>query len=231
MFKFEKKDDATFSGEIGMPVPLEIKLADDAETSGVFEGYAATFGNADRGFDVIEKGAFLDSLRDRPANRVKLLYQHDPHQVLGSFQAMSEDDRGLYVKGRLNMKVARAVEVHSLMAEGALDSMSIGYRTVKDEIDREAGVRRLITLLLMEVSIVTFPMNEKATINRVKAGVMPTERQFEQFLMREAGFSAQDAKAIIANGYKSISAKRDAGGGGQGDILAALAEVSRLTQA
>lgn len=226
MQRLERKDDATFRGEKGLPVALELKVT-DTDSAGEFEGYGSVFGQVDHGMDIVMKGAFMGSLRTRPFNRVKLLYQHDPSQLLGKFNEIREDDRGLFVVGKLNKAVAKAQEVHALMLDGALDSMSIGYRTKRDEIDRDAGTRKLIEVDLMEISIVTFPMNEGAMINAVKAGALPSIRDFQKMLMRDAGFSRSQAEAIIATGYKSLTTMRDAGRTDESDIAAALAEARR----
>ena len=50
----------------------------DADASGVFEGYASLFDREDLGRDVIVPGAFRQSLSERGAQGVRMLYQHDP---------------------------------------------------------------------------------------------------------------------------------------------------------
>lgn len=198
-----------FRGVFGSVQPLEVK---DVTEAGEFEGYGATFGNVDQGGDIIMPGAFLDSLKTTPAERVRMLYQHDPREVIGKFTEIHEDARGLYVKGRLFVTVQRGREVHELMKEKALEGLSIGYRTELEEYDKLTGTRRLTKVSLKECSIVTFPMNEMAGVTLVKTGgVLPTEREFERYLTRDAGFSAQEAKAIIAGGYKKLKTERDAG--------------------
>ena len=83
-------------------------------------------------------------------------------------------------------EVARAREVLSLMRAGALDGLSIGFRTVKGRTDPKSGVRRLDAIDLWEISIVTFPMLPEARVSTVKprrfsaAGAMPTTRALEQ---------------------------------------------------
>jgi HK97 family phage prohead protease len=199
------KDGSTFRGSLG-PV-CEIKqIAEDGE----FDGYASVFGERDSGNDVMMPGAFMESLARYPAERVKLLWQHRPDEPLGRFLEMREDARGLYCRGRLNLKIGRAAEAHELMKDGAVDGLSIGYRTEKEDVDRALGVRRLVKVELREVSLVTFPMNESARVTRVKGAEM-TEREFERWLMRDAGFTASEAKAIIANGFKSLANAREAG--------------------
>ncbi len=62
------------------------------------------------------------------------------------------------MRGRLNLEVARAREAHSLMKSGAVDGLSIGFRTLESRRDPRSGVRRLSRIDLWEVSLVTFPM-------------------------------------------------------------------------
>jgi len=150
----------------GSAIVLDTKAIDD---EGMFEGYASTFGNVDQGRDIMVKGAFAKSLQSRPAGKVKLLRQHDWNAPIGVLVDAKEDSRGLFVKGRLVLESALARETHALMKAGALDSMSIGFRTIRDEFDRPKGIRKLLEVELREVSIVTFPMNEAATVSAVKA--------------------------------------------------------------
>jgi hypothetical protein len=80
-----------------------------------------------------------------------------------------------------------------------------------EEYDRENEVRRLVKIDLREVSVVTFPMNEDATVSTIKGGArVPTIRELEQWLTRDAGLTASHAKALLADGYKSIQDARDA---------------------
>ena len=196
--------------------------------AGEFEGYASIFGEVDQGRDVMLSGAFRDSLIKRPADRIKMLWQHDREKIIGKWLEVREDNRGLYVKGKLILGLEKGREAHELMMAGALDGLSIGYRTVLDEYDRDTETRRLKEVELREVSLVTFPMLESATASLVKGETLPTEREFEGWL-RDAGFSRQQSKAIIADGYKSIRSERDAGGNGDGvaEALRQLAESFR----
>lgn len=127
----------------------------------VIEGYASLFGAKDQGGDVVEKGAYAKSLGD--GRRVKMLWQHDPNEPIGIWDEIREDDRGLFVKGRLLESVARAREAAALTRAGAIDGLSIGYRTVKSH-KNERGLRCLSEVELWEVSLVTFPMLPEARL-------------------------------------------------------------------
>jgi HK97 family phage prohead protease len=155
------------------PFTREVKLLpqalDAVEADGVFEGYASLFGIADLGKDVVMPGAFADSLRKRKAAEVRLLWQHDPSEPLGRWLAIEEDRRGLFVRGKLNLAVERAREIHALMREGAVDGLSIGFRVERARAERPTGLRRLEKLDLWEISVVTFPMLPGARVGAVKA--------------------------------------------------------------
>ena len=139
------------------------------DADGTFSGYASLFNKADLGRDVIEPGAFARSLRTRGAGGIRMLFQHDPNQPIGTWAEIREDARGLFVRGRLATGAARAREVLSLLRAGALDGLSIGFRTVRARTDKAAGVRRILEADLWEISVVTFPMMPEARVGRVKS--------------------------------------------------------------
>ena len=131
-----------------------------AAESGVVRGYASLFGEADQGGDVVVPGAFQASLARLAASgrKVKFLWQHDPARPIGVWQEVREDARGLNVVGEILAGVAQGSEALALMQAGAIDGLSIGYRTLRAEASRETGGRRLLEIDLWEVSLVTFPM-------------------------------------------------------------------------
>ncbi len=132
-----------------------------------FEGYASVFGVADGAGDVVAPGAFARSLKKRPPWRVRLLYQHFAQEPIGVWEAMVEDAHGLYVRGRLVRDVQRAAEVMALIGEGALDGLSIGFRTLKAARDPATGHRILQEIELWEVSVVTFPLSQQSHVTAV----------------------------------------------------------------
>ena len=144
---------------------LELKGVDE---KGHFQGYASLFGEIDLGKDRVERGAFLRSLARRGASGVRMLFQHDPGQPIGAWQVIREDGRGLYVEGALTPGVARAGEVQRLMKSGALDGLSIGFKTVRAKSEPKTGIRTILEADLWEISIVTFPMLPGARVAEVK---------------------------------------------------------------
>jgi len=132
---------------------------------GRIEGYASLFDAPDQSGDVVARGAYAASLTRLVAEgrRVKMLWQHDPAQPIGIWNEVREDARGLYVKGRLLESVGRAREAMVLIAAGAIDGLSIGYRTLR-ATKGDKGRRLLQELELWEVSLVTFPMLPSARV-------------------------------------------------------------------
>jgi HK97 family phage prohead protease len=153
---------------VGALALRDAKSAVSADADGVFEGYASLFGLVDLGGDLVAPGAFARSLAKRGPGQVRMLWQHDPAAPIGSWTSIVEDGRGLKVKGRLNLAVARAREALALLREGAVDGLSIGFRVKTARKSATGGVRRLIDLDLWEVSIVTFPMLPQARVTSVK---------------------------------------------------------------
>jgi len=132
---------------------------------GMITGYASVFGNADQGGDIVQKGAYGASLKSLigKGRSVKMLWQHDPKKPIGVWDEVYEDARGLLVKGRLLKSVQAGAEALALIDAGAIDGLSIGYRTVRAEKNAK-GQRLLHELELWEVSLVTFPMLPEARV-------------------------------------------------------------------
>ncbi|MDB5546466.1 MAG: peptidase [Hyphomicrobiales bacterium] len=149
----------------------DAKSALSISEDGVFEGYASIFGLVDLGGDQVAPGAFAQSLTRRGARQVRMLWQHDPASPIGSWLSIEEDWRGLKVRGRLNLAVARAREALALLREGAVDGLSIGFRVKTARKTAGGSVRRLLELDLWEISIVTFPMLPQARVTTVKRAV------------------------------------------------------------
>jgi HK97 family phage prohead protease len=201
--------DGGFRGELGHALDLDLK---DLTEQGEFEGYAATFNNVDQGGDVCVPGCFSESLSKRPAAKVKMLMYHDTRRPVGVWTSMQEDSRGLKVSGKLLLTTQDGREAYELLRAGAIDAMSIGYRTLEDQIDRTTGVRKLLKVDLPEVSLVTFPMNDKATVNGVKRlpDLSNEDLRDLEASFRDGGLSRSDAVKAIS-GFKTWL-QRDAGG-------------------
>lgn len=195
-------------------INTNFELKELSET-GEFSGYGSVFGNVDSYYDVVEKGAFANSIKEfKSKNKFPpVLWQHNPSNPIGVYSDMKEDDHGLYVEGKLALKTTLGGEAHELLKMRAIDGLSIGYSINPNgqTINRDTGINHLTDLKLWEVSLVTFPANERATVEQVKqilsGGELPSERDFERFL-RDSGFSKKQALAIVSGGYRAI--RRDA---------------------
>lgn len=163
------------------PPPSEVALR--VMPSGIVEGYASLFGVPDLAGDVVERGAFAASLARRGAAGIRMLWQHDPAQPVGRWLALAEDGRGLRVRGRLSPGVAKAREAAALIADGALDGLSIGFRVVQ-AARGAGGSRRLLAVDLWEVSLVTFPMLPGARLAARPAIPIPAEQPLAALIRR-----------------------------------------------
>ncbi len=128
-------------------------------------GYAAVFGHPDSGGDVIRPGAFAGSLR--AAREVPLLWQHKAGTVIGRVEHLSEDRRGLRVFAALGPG-EEARRAAKLLEAKRLDGLSFGYRVRRAE--RKDGLRELVELDLVEVSLVAEPMQPRARVHAVEGG-------------------------------------------------------------
>ena len=138
------------------------------DADGTVEGYASLFGEIDQARDMVMRGAFADTLAARGLRRIPMLFQHDPSEPVGIWLELREDHRGLFARGRLIPDVIRGRELLSLLRAGAIDGLSIGFRTAKARIDPRTRIRRIYAVDLWEISIVTFPMLTGARVRSVK---------------------------------------------------------------
>lgn len=222
---------------------MEVKFASDK--TGVFSGYGGVTGNKDGGGDLIAKGAFRDTLREwqDKGKYPPMLLQHGggflggamDQLPVGKYTDMEENAKGLKVEGELfALNTERGQYIHEGMKSGSLDGLSIGYR-VKEFVlgTKPTEPRRTIKSLdLVEVSIVTFPMNDKARIGAVKSDFDPRELEA---MLREATLSRSDAVKAVATFRKWLqreageptTSPRDEAGAGVGESVDRL--ISTLT--
>jgi uncharacterized protein len=174
---------------------FEIKAIDDA---GIFEGYASTFGNKDQGGDIVAPGAFAKTLKTRGPKKIKMLLDHDATKRVGVWEDMQEDEKGLYVKGRLLTEKSIGQEAYIDLKSGALEGLSIGGRTISDGSDGRKRARIIKEFDLFEISLVTFPMNEMANVSAVKALDVDTIRKIEYELRNDLKLSNATAVSAVA---------------------------------
>ena len=204
----------------------EIKSLDDE--SGEFVGYGSTFGGEPDSYgDIIAPGAYKASLAVHKSKGTmpRMFWQHDQAQPIGKWMEASEDEKGLLLKGRLNMGVQRGREAHALLKAGDIDGLSIGYRVQEYTRDEEADTWTLEKLDLFEVSVVSMPANDSATVasvkaqrkafeivEKLKAGDRLTEREFET-MAKGLGLSNSEAERAARVHLKGQGEPADADDG------------------
>ena len=223
-------------------VPLiEVKAEPDANgQAGIFEGYGSVFGNIDLGGDVVERGAFKDSLNrwSSKGEMPAMFGYHKFDNPVGDWLEMSEDDRGLKGRGRLwvygDTRIEEAVKCYNVVKGTGPKGLSIGYRTIDEEVRQteRGSVRMLKELDLLEVSVVGFAMNPEASVTNVKSfvgndGQIASKREVERIL-RDAGLSDRKAKAFIAGGYNAMMDRDDSED--MSDILASLDQLLTIAK-
>jgi HK97 family phage prohead protease len=174
------------------------------DADGTVEGYASRFGELDQARDMVMPGAFQATLAQRGVRRIPMLFQHDPAEPVGVWLELREDAHGLYARGRLIPEVARGRELLSLIRQGAIDGLSIGFRTVRARIDPKTRVRRLYAVDLWEISIVTFPLLAGARVHAVKQA--PSRPSLSRARTRAEGewrgIGGTGAKVMEASAFK-----------------------------
>jgi len=196
---------------------LELKFAESETKAGAFSGYGAIFGNTDSYGDVIQKGAFKETLKDwkKRKSMPKMLLQHGSFMgpaedgiPIGKWTHMEEDDTGLKVEGELfALDTQKGKYIYEGMKSGALDGLSIGYiaRDVAYGKKPEDPARTLKKVDLFEVSVVTFPANTEARVEAVKTiDDLNSLAEIEALLRDVAGFSRSQAKTLMSK-IKSLS--------------------------
>ena len=194
----KKEDDMSHEDnveELKSFIEVHSEIKADSNEDGTFEGYGSVFNNTDLGNDVIKSGAFTKSLQERGTRGVKLLYQHKSDMPIGVFDEIREDSHGLRVKGRLALGTTAGRDAYELLKMGALDGLSIGFRVNPKEVsfDKRNNQRIIKEVDLMEISLVTFPMNPKATVRQVK-GEEISIREWESGLRDAFNLSRSEAK-------------------------------------
>jgi HK97 family phage prohead protease len=205
----------------------EVIKADNGDNYFHFKGYASTFGNIDKGYDVVEKGAFVNSINQQKSKQEDFpaLWQHQTDMPIGVYPVvdMFEDEKGLFVHGILPLEdTFVSGRVKPQMKVGSVRKMSIGFNIVEatDEKDSDSGrwIRYIKEANLMEISLVTFPMNTEADVLEAKNNKQEVKKMIEEIkdlsgvedFLKEKGFSANESKSIISKISELKTAERDA---------------------
>lgn len=200
----------------------EIKFSNDKARQ--FEGYASVFGGVDSYGDTILRGAYAETIKNRNAP-VLMLYGHNPGRVIGKWTTLSEDDRGLHVRGELTPGHSDADDVYASLKHGTITGLSIGYRVPEGgQSLSDDGTRRTLSRIdLVEVSVVSMPADDAARIDLSSVKTMLDEcasiTELEDFLRDAAGFSRSSAKAFLARVKDVALREADAADGTEGLAL------------
>jgi len=130
---------------------------------GQFSGLASTYGNTDQQNDVVMPGAFTRTLSDAGKQRPLLMGHSTPVGLV----TLTDSATGLLAEGKLSLGVQVGKDAYTLLKDGVIRGLSIGFQTVKEQVVGE--VRQLLELKLFEVSLVVFPANEMALVTGVKS--------------------------------------------------------------
>jgi HK97 family phage prohead protease len=179
--------------------PLELKRA-DVDATGIFSGYASTWGGPpDSHGDIIVKGAFEKALRLHKQRKTmpKMLWHHDQTEPVGKWLQLEEDDKGLLVTGKLTLETRRGKEAQALIREGDILDLSIGFVVAKGGWKKVGGIRQIRDVQrLVEISLVALASNQRAVI--ISSKEKPKSRKaFEHLLRNAAGLSAREAKRAV----------------------------------
>lgn len=211
-----------------LDIDLEIKdvKKDEFRNVATFEGYGSVFGVKDSYSDIVEKGAFSESLKSNgmPA----MLWQHQTDMPIGVWVDAKEDNNGLMLRGELNLDVQSGREAYALIKQQAIKGLSIGFVTEAEEYVE--SVRILKKVRLMEVSLVTFPANKEASVVSVKDDLPDNERDFEKML-RDIGYGRTQSKAIVSKGFKAyLEMQRDADNSKDAETVQRDVDVEKVKQ-
>jgi HK97 family phage prohead protease len=174
----------------------------DERSEGRFSGYASVFNVVDSFDSRILPGAFRKSLGDSPSR--PLLLNHDPRLVVGVVR-LQEDNHGLRAEGELNMDVERAREARSLMLQGALGGMSIGFIPRKWR-EGQDGVTEYGEVEVIEISLTPFPANKQARIDNVRSSNSKEDSMEISKKVEELQAQFEEVRSELVETRKQINA-------------------------
>lgn len=209
----------------------DVELSVDGQP-GTFRGYASKFNGIDSYGDTILPGAYDKVVA--AGGTVPVFFNHDSFDLpIGKYTKLSANSQGLYVEGVLTLDIPRARDVYNALKAGTVSGLSVGIGIAEDdwEPNAETGGKTIKNVsLLREISICTFPADDRARVSLVKAediDQMATIRDVEKCL-RDAGFSKSQALAFIAKTKDILSSEslRDAEKKNEQAFLQALSSLS-----
>lgn len=189
----------------------EIKFTGDG-SQGIFEGYAAVFSNLDSDGDIILPGAFKNALESQ-TRKVAMFFNHRTWDLpVGKWDALSEDSKGLYVRGQLTPGHSGALDLKAAMQHRTVEGMSVGFSVSKDDYSIVPGGGRVFknVAALREISVCTFPANELAGVSAMKSiESIETVRDIESWLRDSVGLSKSEAIGFISRFKSAIRSESE----------------------
>ena len=208
-------------------IQSELKAADG--DAGYVEGYASVFNSVDSVGDTIHPDAYKNILEG--GEMPKMFFNHDSWGLpIGKWTSMEADDKGLLIKGQLNLELDEAKDIYSSLKFGSLNGLSVNIQFKKADAEKQENGTRLIknVMRLPEVSIVTIPCEQKATLTNIKN--LATERDLENAL-RELGASHKEAMTLISQAKRLFENQRDSDNrlNAHKELAERLNRISQLT--
>lgn len=208
----------------------EIKFTGDG-TQGIFEGYASVFNNTDSDGDIILPGAFKKALTSQ-SRKVAMFFNHKTWELpVGKWDDLSEDNKGLYVRGQLTPGHSGATDLKAAMQHGTVEGMSVGFSVSKDDYSMGTSGRIFKNIqALREISVCTFPANELAGVSAMKSvDGIETIRDVENWLRDSVGLNKSQALGFIAR-FRSAMRSESGTGENKTDISALIERISSFPQ-
>ena len=180
---------------------LEVKAIEQGKNLFI-EGYASVFGVLDSYEDIVEKGAFTNTIQGKNFKRIAFCYQHEFSTVIGKIIELKEDEVGLWFKAKIsNTNLGR--DLVELISDGAISEISIGYRTKVSEMNTDTNVRMIKEVELYEISLVTRAANSEAFITQTEVkneplNDKPSEKPIEDYTNDELLSKRQDIEKEIS---------------------------------
>jgi HK97 family phage prohead protease len=148
---------------------ISMKMEDIDESNRIVKGYLSSFDTLDSDNDIIRKGAFSKSLKERGVGatnnrRIAHLRNHDWEHQIGAFKELYETEKGLAFVSQLG-RSTKGNDALLDYQDGILREHSIGFNYVKDKITEEEDETygkyyNITEVKLWEGSGVTFGANE-----------------------------------------------------------------------
>ena len=207
----------------------EVELKTEGE-AGLFRGYASKFNGIDSYGDTILPGAYQKVLGRMPP----IFLNHNTMDLpIGRYTSMKENAQGLYVEGQLTLSIQKARDVYEAKKAGTIDGLSVGILLSKQDYEwNESGGRNIKSVSgLREISVCTFPADDRARIGLVKSEDIQkvvSIRELEESL-RDAGLSKAQAQAFIAKAKELIiseKVQRDSESDAEKQVLARIQAIA-----